>query len=296
MRRYIIVLGAVLLLGSRSVATQISASESGSTCLAFFQSTCRTLVCALSRGIVEPFRGTLLFAPRADGGGDGGGDGSGGSDGGGDGSGGNGGASDGGGDSGGDGGNGAGNGDGTGTDTGTVGDPGDPGSLGNNNDAAEPSALSDPTTVADNAVVDVPTNDPALGLRGPGSPGSDVTVNGSARLIPSPLGVPVPSVPVDVGINAVIVSGAPTPWEAVGKGPGVQSVTVTGGIVALGVTALAKPTVGISVGAADKPPDWLKLKPDLRYLNGSLLPPVVPNVIDVRTISYTEEVIENPHN
>ncbi len=50
-----------------------------------------------------------------------------------------------------------------------------------------------------------------------------------------------PSQSVDVGINAVIVSGARTPWEAIGKGPGVRNVTVTGGIIALGETALAKP-------------------------------------------------------
>jgi hypothetical protein len=280
--------------------------------MALFRSTSGTLICGLSRRILEAFRGVLLFAPQADGGGDGGGDGgagggdggAGGGDGGaggggGDGSGGDGSAGDGsagngGGDTAGNGGDTSGNGDGASADNGTVAAPADPGNLGNNNDVAEPSALSDPTTVANDAIVDVLTNDPALGLRGPGSPGSDVTLNEPARLIPSSLGPRVPSVDVDVGINAVIVSGAPTPWEAVGKGPGVQNVSVTGGIVALGKTALAKPPPGVSVGTADKPPAWLRLRPDLRYLNGSLFPPVVPNVIDIRTTSYTEEVIENP--
>ena len=94
----------------------------------------------------------------------------------------------------------------------------------------------------------------------------------------------------------MIVSGAPTPWESIGKVAGVRNVFVTGGIIALGETALAKPFSGVMVGSADDPPAWLKFKPDLRYLNGSVFPPIAPNVIDIRTISYTEEAIENPRN
>src|ERR1700730_5875484 len=96
MKRYIMILIAVLLLGSRSVATEAPPSGSSSTCLTLFQSTCRTLIWALSEGIVERFGGAFLFTPHADGGGDGGGDGGAGGDGsGGDGSGGNGSAGDG---------------------------------------------------------------------------------------------------------------------------------------------------------------------------------------------------------
>lgn len=286
-------LTAVLILGSRSVAAPIPANGSGSSCLTLFQSTCRTLVCALSRRIVECFGGTSVFAPQADGGGDGGGDGG---SGGGDGGGGDGGAGNGGGNSGGVGGDTSGNGDDSNGENGTVADQSDLGNPGNNNDVADPSALSDPTTVANNTVVDVPTNDPALGLRGPGSPGSDVAENDSVRIIPPSLSVPRPGVAGDVAINAVIVSGAPTPWDAIGKGPGVRNVVMTGGIVALGDTALAKPPLGVTIGTANNPPEWLRLRPDLRYLNGSLFPPVVPNVIDIRIISYTEEVIEDPQN
>ena len=152
-------------------------------------------------------------------------------------------------------------------------------------------------------VADVPTNDPALGLRGPGSSGSG-TENSIAASSAGPIGAstfqpssgPVSGSSVDVGINAIIVSGARTPWEAIGKGPGVQNVIVTGGIIALGETAFEKPPPGVSVGAADNPPRWLEFKPDLRYLNGSVFPPVVPNVIDIRTISNTEEAIWNSPN
>jgi hypothetical protein len=92
----------------------------------------------------------------------------------------------------------------------------------------------------------------------------------------------------------VIVSGAPTPWEAVGKVSGVGNVIVTGGIVALGDKPLAKSPSGILVGAPNNPPVWLKLKPELHYLDGDIFPPIVPNVIDTRIISYTEEVVQGP--
>jgi hypothetical protein len=67
-----------------------------------------------------------------------------------------------------------------------------------------------------------------------------------------------------------------------------------GGIIALGETALPRPSATVKVGTGDSPPAWLKLKPDMRYLNGSLFPPVVPDLIDIRTMSYTEEAVENP--
>ncbi len=297
MRRCIIILSAVLLLGSRSVATQIPASESGSTYLALFESTCRTLVCALSRRIAERFGGTSVFAPQSDGGGDGGGDGSGGSDGGGDGSDGNGGASDGGGDSGGDSGNGAGNDDGTGTDTGTVGDMGD------QSDAAA-TTLGDPTNDAVTDPAAIAIDDPAQSLRGPGSPGSGDNsflaavgpLGPTENFAPQPPGTSGPTAPVDVAINAVIVSGVPTPWDAIGKARGVRNVIVTGGIVALGEAPLSNTPLSITIGSPDNPPAWLKFKPDLRYLNGSVFPPIVPNVIDIRIISYTEEAIQSANN
>jgi hypothetical protein len=71
---------------------------------------------------------------------------------------------------------------------------------------------------------------------------------------------------------------------------------VTGGIVALGETPLLNPNPLATVGAANNPPAWLRFEPDLRYLNGSLFPPVIPNVIDIRTLSYSEQAINNPQN
>jgi hypothetical protein len=300
MRGRVFGLIAVLILGVPSIEAQVPGSGSSSSGLDLVQKTYQ-LLCALSGKFAEHFGATFSFIPRADGGDGSGGDGSGGDGTGGDGSGG-----DGTGDSG------DGNGDGPSGDTGGVGSQGDPGSQGDQgdpgeqgdpandvgalpNDAqapADPAALaipSDPSSVGD-----IATNDPALGLRGPGSPGFGDIDNEPGRIIPVFSGGPIPVVAVDVGINAVIISGAPTPWEAIGKGPGVQNVFVTGGIIALGQTALAKPPLGVAVGTADSPPAWLRLKPDFRYLNGSLFPPVVPNVIDIRTISYTEQAIENP--
>ena len=293
MRFHVFGLIAVLILVVRSTEAKIPGSGSNSSCLDFVQKTYQILG-ALSEKAFEHFGETFPFIPRADGGDGSGGDGSGGDGTGGDGSGG-----DGTGDSG------DGNGDGPSGDTGAVGNQGDPGSQGDpgdqgnqgdpsNDNNADPSPINAPTVPA-NTVVDAANNDPALGLRGPGSPGTDAIVNGTEL----GEGLPADSTPpvgVNVGINAVIVSGAPTPWEAIGKGPGVNSVTVMGGIIALGQTALAKPPTGILIGAADNASAWLIFRPDMRYLNGSVFPPVVPNVIDIRIISNTEQAIENPSN
>jgi hypothetical protein len=150
--------------------------------------------------------------------------------------------------------------------------------------------VSNPTDPSD--VADVPTNDPALGLRG--GPDPSAAENAAAIPLTTHFGPSIPGVAVDVGINAIIISGAQTPWGAIGKTPGVQNVVILGGIIALGETALARPTSAVDVGASDSPPAWLQIKPDMRYLSGSLFPPVVPNVIDIRTMSYTEEIVENP--
>lgn len=320
---------AILMLGARTAGSETS-PWGDSSALAPFQSACRALLGVLSGPVLERVAGTFLFSPQADGGGDGGdgggggdgtgsggtGDGAGGTGTGGTGDGatgtGTGGTGDGTGGAGtssdgstsadsgtGDGNSGEGdsNGDGPSTDPGAVGAPGDQSDPGNANDAPadDAEAPADPSAVTsvDNPddVADVPTNDPALGLRGPGS-----SANGPENSTAIISAGPVSAASVDVGINAVIVSGARTPWEAIGKGPGVQNVIVTGGIIALGETAFAEPPPGVLVGAADNPPVWLEFKPNLRYLNGSVFPPVVPNVIDIRTISNTEEAIGNESN
>jgi hypothetical protein len=114
----------------------------------------------------------------------------------------------------------------------------------------------------------------------PGAPGGPVTVPGGTGPLP-------PTAPgQDVAINAVIVSGAESPWDAIAKAPGVRNVTVTGGVIALG-------------GG----PAWLKgtgsffqVFPDRRLLNGSVIPPVVPNVIDIRIMNCPVEVVEDTAN
>jgi hypothetical protein len=306
----------ILILGGRIAESQRPPFGDLST-LAPLQSACRALLGALSGPVLERLGGTLLlFSPQVDGGGDGGGgDGGDGGDGGaGDGSGGAGTSGD--GSTGGDSGTGAGNSgdsdsdsDGPGADPGSVGAPGDQGDPGNTEDAPandaeappDPPAVTDPTDPPAISTINaeppsVPTNDPALGLRGPGSSGTGVIENGAAfdsvGVAPSTVSSGLLAA-VDVGINAVIVSGARTPWEAVGRSSGVRNVIVTGGIIALGETALAIPAPSVTVGTAESPPEWLKFQPDLRYLNGSVFPPVVPNVIDIRTISNSEAVIEN---
>ena len=98
-----------------------------------------------------------------------------------------------------------------------------------------------------------------------------------------------PAGPVDVAINAVIASGASSPWGVVQRGPGVRNITVRGGIIALGKTPLpSEPPPG------SPQPGWLRVEPDPRLLNGSVIPPVVPNIIDIRWLNCPIAVIENP--
>jgi hypothetical protein len=296
MRRFTIGLVAILILFVRSVEAEAPGLGWDSGYPNLFRIACRALIGAFARQVVESLVGKPVFARQADGGGDGGG-----GDGG-DGSGGDGGSGDSGGDAGGGGGDGDGNGDAAAGDAGAVGDPGDPANSDNATDTSAASDPSDPSTVdaMDNAEPDVPTNDPALGLRGPSPSGSSpeefAAIGSVAPKPPQTPNNPILGVGVDVGIKAVIVSGAPTPWAAVGKGPGVRNVIITGGIIALGEAAISKPSSVGSVGVAGGTPEWLRLRPDWRYLNGSVFPPVMPNVIDIRTISNTEEVIENPPN
>jgi hypothetical protein len=65
-----------------------------------------------------------------------------------------------------------------------------------------------------------------------------------------------------VKINAMIVSSAQTPWDAIGRAPGVGNVIVTGGLVAPG----EKPIAGEIPGGRPEP-SWLRVIPDLRLLN-----------------------------
>jgi hypothetical protein len=140
------------------------------------------------------------------------------------------------------------------------------------------------------AIQAIATTDPRGGEEvSPGSTNGGFAGGPGGSVLPAG-GLP-PAAPVDVAINAVIVSGANSPWGAVQRAPGVRNVTVTGGIIALGKTSLpGEPPPG------SPQPAWLRVVPDLRLLDGSVIPPVVPNIIDIRWLNCPIEVIENPAN
>jgi len=147
-------------------------------------------------------------------------------------------------------------------------------------DPTDPSTITVTPELA--AIMSIPTTDP----RG----GEDVAAlvnNGIPGGAAPALGGPG-TAPVDVAINAVIVSAAQSPWDAIRRAPGVRNVIVTGGIIALGKT----PIPGEIPGGGPQPA-WLRLIPDLRLLNGSAIPPVVPNVIDIRIMNCPIK-IDNP--
>jgi hypothetical protein len=103
---------------------------------------------------------------------------------------------------------------------------------------------------------------------------------------PLAAGAAPPAGPVDITINAVIVSGASSPWHAVQRAPGVRNVVVNGGIIAWGKTPLP------GEPPPSPQPDWLHVNPDPQLVNGSVIPPVVPNIIDIRWLNCPIEVIE----
>jgi hypothetical protein len=161
-------------------------------------------------------------------------------------------------------------------------DPTNPSAI---NQAVDPTDQDNAVTAELSAIEDIAITDP----RG-GSAPNDFTGLGVAELVPgvAKLSGP-PAAPVDVAINAVIVSAAQSPWDAVRKAPGVGNVIVTGGIIALGKT----PIDGEIPGGGGQPA-WLRLIPDLRLLNGSVIPPVVPNVIDIRILNCPIKIVDPP--
>ena len=151
---------------------------------------------------------------------------------------------------------------------------------------------TDPTTVNNavtpelSAIEDIATTDPRGGEALSAAPSTGVRTGPGGAIPP---GEPAPIGPVDVAINAVIVSAAQSPWDAIRKAPGVRNVIVTGGIIALGKTPIAGEIPG-----GGPQPAWLRVIPDLRLLDGSAIPPVVPNVIDIRIMNCPIKVIEDP--
>ena len=132
---------------------------------------------------------------------------------------------------------------------------------------------------------------PVTGASGaPGSPGGPGGSSGSG---PGGSGAPPPAAPglasspgggpagEDVRINAVIVTGAVTPWGAIRKVAGIRNVYVTGGIIALGQTPLPG-----ELPPGSPQPKWLHVIPDLSLERDERFPPVVPNIIDVRIMYF----------
>ena len=100
---------------------------------------------------------------------------------------------------------------------------------------------------------------------------------GSNNLSTSPPGTPVPPggsrANTSSNIHAVIISGLSDPAKVISS----PNVTVTGGIVALGRNASLP-----SSSSAWSP--GLRIVPDYALLTGEKIPPVTPNILDVRIV------------
>ena len=96
------------------------------------------------------------------------------------------------------------------------------------------------------------------------------------RPSPPPISNPTPApIPGSASIHAVIISGRSDPAKIVTS----QNVTLTGGVVALGKDP-APPAA---------PSSWttgLHIVPDEALLTGAKIPPLTPNIIDVRIVKH----------
>jgi hypothetical protein len=143
---------------------------------------------------------------------------------------------------------------------------------------SNPNDLTNPAVTPELAAIeDIATTDPRGGFAPSNVPGPGGTLGPGGTVPP---GGTVRNAPVDVRINAVIVSAAQSPWDPITKAPGVRNVIVTGGIIALGKTPIAGEIPG-----GGPQPAWLRLIPDLDLCSGKKIPPVVPNVIDIRIMN-----------
>jgi hypothetical protein len=95
------------------------------------------------------------------------------------------------------------------------------------------------------------------------------------RPSPPPISNPTPApIPASASIHAVIISGRSDPAKIVTS----QNVTLTGGVVALGKDP-----------APAAPSSWttgLHIVPDEALLTGAKIPPLTPNIIDVRIVKH----------
>lgn len=94
--------------------------------------------------------------------------------------------------------------------------------------------------------------------------------------VANPTPVPTPTPVTRSSIQAVIISGLSDPAKVVTS----TNVTLTGGVVALGKNPSppATPTTQWSTG--------LRIVPDQALLTGKKIPPLTPNIIDVRIVKH----------
>jgi len=97
---------------------------------------------------------------------------------------------------------------------------------------SEPTNVNNAVTPELSAIEDIATTDPRGGEDV--SPPANNGISGGAAPALGGSG----AAPVDVAINAVIVSAAQSPWDAIRRAPGVRNVIITGGIIALGKTPI----------------------------------------------------------
>jgi hypothetical protein len=104
--------------------------------------------------------------------------------------------------------------------------------------------------------------------------GSNSTSGGGSNLVP-PVTTTGPKAPplTSSNIHAVIISGLSDPAKVIVS----PNVTLTGGVIALGKNATPPAT----------PSSWsqgLRILPDHALLTGEKIPPVTPNILDVRIV------------
>jgi hypothetical protein len=106
--------------------------------------------------------------------------------------------------------------------------------------------------------------------------GQSVVSGGDKPPVPNPTPVPVLPPAIRSDIHAVIISGLSDPARIITS----SNVTLTGGVIALGKdpSPPAKPPAQWSTG--------LRIIPDQSLLIGAKIPPITPNIMDVRIISH----------
>ncbi len=131
------------------------------------------------------------------------------------------------------------------------------------------------TIVSNQAAEAVNAYDPVAGNHFGGGyiTGSVVRVSNNASPYNPPRGAPPPS--SSPTLNAVLISGRSDPAKIVTS----ANVTLIGGVVALGKNASPSVT----------PSSWstgLRIVPDQALLTGAKIPPLTPNIIDVRIVKH----------